>query len=104
MPDKEPEIECALDGCSEVFYRRVHNQRFCSKECCRVYTNARILAAYHRKKNKKMTGRVCKQKSCITQLSRYNQGEKCAVHEQKDYVNKLKGWGWDVDDEGNRRI
>lgn len=98
------ETVCALEGCEETFLKRVHNQRFHSKECCRIYTNARILAAYHAKKNKKMTGRVCRQRGCSTRLSRYNEGEKCAIHEQRDYVEKLRKWGWQTDDEGNLKL
>jgi len=98
------EIECARDGCTEKFNPRVHNQRFHDKECCRIYTNARILAAYHSRKNKKMTGRICKQRGCGTCLSRYNPGELCSVHEQKAHVEKLEAWGWDVDSEGEYRI
>jgi hypothetical protein len=89
---------CALEGCDNTFTKRVHNQRFCSNECCRVYTNARILEQYHEKKNRKLTGRTCKQKDCDTVLSRYNEGDKCATHEERDHRNKLRAWGWEIDE------
>lgn len=95
-------VECALDGCTETFTKRVHNQRFHSRECCRVYTNARILAAYHEKKNKVTTGRVCKSKDCNTLLSRYNEEDTCSLCQQKYQVKKIVSWGWEVDDEGFR--
>jgi hypothetical protein len=103
MNERE-EIQCALETCTVMFTPRVHNQRFHDRECCRVYTNARILAAYHAKKNRKMTGRTCKKRGCGTHLSRYNQGELCATHEEQAYQKKLKDWGWEVDGEGHYRI
>jgi len=90
-------VVCALEGCENEFDKKVHNQRFCSRECCRIYTNARILAQYHERKNKKMTGRVCKTKSCGTLLSRYNEEEYCASCLQKKFEEKLKSWGWGVE-------
>lgn len=89
---------CAREGCENEFTKRVHNQRFCSRECCRIHTNARILAQYHQKKKRVMTGRVCKTKSCDTLLSRYNDDEFCAKCQQVKFEEKLKGWGWDLDD------
>ena len=66
-----------------------------------MYTNARILAAYHEKKNRTMTGRVCKTRACKTILSRYNEDSHCASHQQEQQVEKLRGWGWECDEEGN---
>lgn len=101
-PDKE--TECALDECEITFEKKVHNQRFCSRECCRIYTNARILASYHEKKNRVKTGRVCKDKSCSTLLSRYNEGDYCSIHEKEQFISKIQGWGWDCDSDGNIRF
>lgn len=91
---------CRLSTCTNTFVKKVHNQTFCSRECCRVFTNARILAQYHEKKNKVMKGRVCGDKSCNTLLSRYNDGEYCSVHEAKRQAEKLRGWGWEVNEDG----
>lgn len=91
-------VECALDECDNEFLKRVHNQRFCSRECCRVYTNARILAAYHAKKNKVTTGRVCKSRGCATLLSRYNEGDHCASCEKKQVRKRMESWGWELND------
>lgn len=92
--------ECALEGCEETFTPKVHNQRFHSRECCRVYTNARILAQYHTKKNRVLEGRVCHTKGCGTLLSRYNDDDYCGVCQQKQFTKKLKAWGWAVDEYG----
>ena len=89
--------KCALDSCDEVFSPRVHNQRFHSRECTRVYTNARILAQYHQKKNRVLTGRKCKTRNCDTVLSRYNEEEICASCENKAHIKKLEDWGWEVE-------
>jgi hypothetical protein len=93
-------VVCALEGCVETFEKRVHNQRFHSRECCRVYTNARILAAYHEKKQKVTTGRVCKSRTCDTLLSRYNDDDYCASCQQKQHRKKLKSWGWELTEYG----
>jgi hypothetical protein len=102
--DKNRLTVCRLEECHNFFLKKVHNQAFCCRECCRVYTNARILAAYHEKKNRTMTGRVCKKRGCKTILSRYNEGEYCSVHEQERHVAKLRGWGWECDEEGNVKL
>lgn len=98
----KPFVECRLETCDVQFQKRVHNQSFCSKECCRVFTNARILAQYHDKKNKVMKGRVCKK--CPTVLSRYNEDEYCSVHQEQNHIEKLKNWGWEVNEYGERVI
>ncbi len=93
---------CRLDGCETEFEKKVHNQSFCGKEHCRIYTNARILAAYHSKKNKITTGRVCRSKDCNTLLSQYNPEDICSLCQQKQQVKKLEDWGWSIDQEGFR--
>jgi len=98
-PDS-PYVECRREECPNKFQKAVHNQSFCSKECCRIYTNARILAQYHQKKNKVLKGRVCRDSSCSTLLSRYNPEDYCAVHEKKRHLDKLRGWGWKLDESG----
>lgn len=91
---------CDREECDVEFVKAVHNQRFCSKECTRIFTNARILAAYHAKKNKEMRGRVCREKSCKTLLSRYNEDDYCALCARKNKETQLENWGWDLDTEG----
>lgn len=89
---------CRLDGCEVSFSPSVHNQTFCSKEHTRVFTNARILSQYHEKKNRVLTGRTCRHKSCGTILSQYNEDDFCSIHQQEQFTAKLKSWGWkDID-------
>jgi hypothetical protein len=87
---------CALEGCGEVFFSKVHNQRFHSKECCRVYTNKRILEQYHQRRNKTLKNRICESKDCGTVLSVYNPNSLCGMHERQSQVSKLESWGWQV--------
>lgn len=94
------ETKCALETCENTFMKRVHNQRFCCRECCRVYTNARILEQYHEKKNKKKTGRYCRKDGCDTVLSRYNEGDICATCERKEFKARLSNWGWEINADG----
>lgn len=103
-PKHRKPIKCRLEGCGTVFTPKVHNQTFCNKECVRIHTNKRILAAYHAKKNAVMTGRICASKDCGTILSRYNEGTLCSIHEKREYVEKIRDWGWDSDAEGNVRF
>lgn len=84
--------------CGTEFEKRVHNQRFCDKECCRVNTNRRILAQYHEKKNRSTEGRVCAEKGCTTLLSRYNDDIYCGSHQLRQHLDKLDRWGWEVDE------
>lgn len=91
---------CDREECGNVFVANVHNQRFCGRECTRVFTNARILAAYHEKKNKEMKGRVCRSKECKTLLSRYNEDDYCALCARSLKEEQLENWGWKLDAEG----
>lgn len=104
MSEENVEAVCALESCGKTFRKSVHNQRFCNRECTRIYTNARILAAYHEKKNKTMTGRICKKRGCGTVLSRYNDDDTCGPHQLEDYRSKLNKWGWKLDEEGEIRF
>lgn len=68
---------CANPTCNISFNPTRHNQKYCSKECCKVVTNAKIMQQYYEKKDrksgKKRVCRKCKQ----TSLSRYNEGTMC---------------------------
>src|ERR1051326_3446840 len=90
---------CALDGCGEIFQAAVHNQRFHSSACTRIFTNARILQQYHERRKQSKKGRICSNKKCTTILSQYNTGNLCALHEHEQYVAKLIKWGWKIDPE-----
>jgi hypothetical protein len=68
---------CANPECRVEFIPTRHNQKYHSKECCKVVTNAKIMQQYYEKKDRKSgKRRICK--SCrVTPLSRYNEGNKC---------------------------
>lgn len=68
---------CANPQCETSFNPTRHNQKYCSKDCCKVVTNAKIMQQYYDKKDRKSgKKRVCN--SCdITTLSRYNEGNVC---------------------------
>lgn len=77
-------VECAGEGCSEVFKQNSYNHRFHNTECLRQYTNKRVLADYHAKKAiDPDRHRVCATDGCGTVLSRYNEEDVCALHTRK---------------------
>ena len=80
---------CANKECAKEFDSKTHNQKYCSDECCRIATNRRIMEKYYEKKAiRNGAKRVCK---CGNHLSRYNQGNVCAICEKnKSIKNKDK--------------
>ncbi len=75
---------CAREGCGNVYIKNTHNQKYCSGECCRIATNAKIMERYYEKKHR-LSGkeRVCKSEGCGKSLSRYNASDICAACESK---------------------
>ena len=68
---------CANKECAINFDAKTHNQKYCSDECCRIATNKRIMEKYYEKKAiKKGAVRLCKK--CKSQLSRYNDSDRCS--------------------------
>lgn len=68
---------CANKNCGTVFLPRTHNQKYCSSECCKIVTNARIMEKYYEKRDRKAgKERLCKE--CGQKLSRYNEDNVCA--------------------------
>lgn len=87
-------IPCAYAECDNMFEQKTHNQRYCSDECCRKATNARLMQQYYEKKARlKGHIRVCANTGCGTVLSRYNDGKTCrkcdATHEQDKRLELL---------------
>lgn len=77
-------ITCARKDCVTEFYRKTHNQKYCSSECCRVATNQRIMEKYYERRDQRQ-GKVRYCKICgITKLSRYNNDTKCNSCKAKD--------------------
>ena len=58
--------------------------KYCSDECCKEATNAKIKQKYYEKKER-LAGkkRVCKTRGCSTILSRYNAESVCSVCDAK---------------------
>jgi hypothetical protein len=81
---------CANDLCMVAFTPSRHNQKYCSKECCKVVTNAKIMQQYYEEKDRKSgIPRTCK--TCkVSRLSRYNEGTVCApCRAKEETVNRL---------------
>src|SRR5437016_6024527 len=96
MDDNKEERICRLESCGKSFLAKVHNQSFHEKECCRIFTNARILKQYHEKRKQKLEGRVCKTKNCNTLLSIYNDTPFCALCDHKQNIERWESWGWRI--------
>jgi uncharacterized paraquat-inducible protein A len=69
---------CANPTCMIGFEPSRHNQKYCSKECCKVVTNSKIMQQYYENKDRKAgkprTCDVCE----VAKLSRYNESNTCA--------------------------
>jgi|SRR3954471_10685845 hypothetical protein len=92
--------ECANPACKNEFEVRRVNMIYCSNDCCKVATNAKLIARYHAKKNKNTGERRC---ACGAKLSRYNSNSKChaciIADEQRERSVLLKELGIEYIDE-----
>lgn len=76
---------CANPDCEIEFEARTHNMKYCSDECCRRATNARLMEQYYDKKARRQGAiRECERDGCKTKLSRYNDGKICEACEAGD--------------------
>jgi hypothetical protein len=91
---KEKRI-CKNHDCKKQFVAKVYNSIYCSPDCRRFVTNAKLLKRYYEKKRNKNKKRICKTKNCTTILSRYNKENICEKCKQERYIKRLAGWGWD---------
>jgi hypothetical protein len=93
-------MNCARLECSIYFEPKTHNQKYCSDECCRIATNKRIMEKYYEKKAVRSGAvRICKNKKCDKQLSRYNYDDTCSTCEiniKKDAKQKLMDMIYDA--------
>lgn len=84
---------CAYAECGQEFEAKTHNQRYCSDDCCRKATNARLMEQYYEKKARlKGHIRVCATPDCGTVLSRYNNSKtclKCDAAEERNRRSEL---------------
>ena len=95
---------CARDECDVVFAPKAHNGIYCSEECRRIATNAKVLQRYYDGKDKKKKKkRTCKDKDCNTVLSQYNKEDICEAHKVKRLEKRLTKWGWG-DEQIQKRI
>lgn len=88
---------CANEICMMSFEPSRHNQKYCSKECCKVVTNSKIMQQYYEEKDRKSgKPRTCK-RCRVSRLSRYNQTNICAPCVAKEEaaarVNLLRALG-----------
>lgn len=96
------QITCAREGCDNVTEKTTHNQKYCTRDCTRIATNAKMMERYHENtaiaKGKVRMCKVCE----TTKLSRYNLTNTCAPCERKaretnhDALSALVGsvsWG-----------
>jgi hypothetical protein len=89
------ERTCKNLDCSKPFKAKSYNSIYCSAECRRIVTNAKLLSNYYEKKANINKKRTCKTKNCETILSRYNKENICEKCKRERYVQRLVGWGWD---------
>ena len=73
--------------CKNLFSFKTHNQKYCSKECCRVATNKKIMNKYYIKKQR-LAGAIRLCAKCNNQLSRYNSDNKCTMCQELERKNK----------------
>lgn len=84
-------MNCAYVECGLEFEAKTHNQRYCSDDCCRRATNARLMKQYYEKKARRQGHiRVCKSSDCNTRLSRYNDGDECQKCASAKETNRRK--------------
>jgi hypothetical protein len=77
---------CARVGCENLFSKKTHNQKYCSDECCRIATNAKIMERYYENKRRRSGAkRLC---DCGATLSKYNLGDECSTCEAKRETNR----------------
>lgn len=91
----DEERTCKNLDCSKLFKAKSYNSIYCSAECRRIITNAKLLNNYYEKKANINKKRICKTKDCKTVLSRYNKENICEKCKRERFVQRLVGWGWD---------
>ena len=77
MTEEVAELECARVECQAPYTPSTHNQKYCSNECLRIETNAKMIKKYHDKMAiKRGKPRYCS--TCEVKLSRYNTSPQCS--------------------------
>lgn len=70
---------CARPDCGNEFEPVRANKIFCSNECQRINTTARLMKQYYERKERRAAGATRQCKTCTTILSRYNDKDQCSV-------------------------
>jgi|SRR5215203_963548 len=78
--------ECA--HCTNSFEAKRVNMIYCSNECCRAATNAKLIARYHLNKKLLTEDRFCI--ACGSRLSKYNKDLSCYSCQNKSASEKRK--------------
>ncbi len=78
--------QCAY--CPTEFEAKRVNMIYCSNECCRAATNAKLIAKYHSNKLAANTERFCK--DCGCKLSKYNKDAACHPCQNRAESSKRK--------------
>ena len=93
--------QCANPECNNIFEPLVHNAIYCGDACRKLITNQKVLDKYYEKKEQKANmlsqKRVCAHTGCDTVLSIYNDETICESHKTARLIDRLSGWGWDLD-------
>lgn len=93
-------ITCAQCGIS--FVPKTKNQKYCDKDCTRIATNLRLMAAYRAKKVR-LQGAPRECKDCGTPLNRYLPEDTCVVCSRKRHKTKTSKRVLDEVREATRR-
>jgi hypothetical protein len=82
------QIQCENTGCTTLFVKKTHNQRYHDDECCRLATNAKIMEKYYAKRAQRL-GHIRYCNMCrVTRLNRYNSEQTCGSCLSKREVEK----------------
>ena len=73
--------------CGKEFEYKTHNQKYCSKDCCRLFTNKKIMDKYYAKKAR-LAGEIRLCANCNSRLSRYNPDSICEICQELKRKNK----------------
>jgi hypothetical protein len=80
---------CANPECETHFAPKTHNQKYCSSECCRIVTNAKLMKKYYEKRDR-LQGKKRKCERCDNLLSRYNEDTVCTTCQRKELQDVKK--------------
>lgn len=80
-------VQCQNAGCTEMFVKKAHNQKYHNKECTKIATNAAMMEKYYERRAQIM-GKERHCTSCSARLSRYNSDRICNPCKLKHEIEK----------------